>query len=259
MDTSKKVNSQLSKFYSGLSGLVVPVPKYLFPEPHQNSSRLTYYSTFFNSIEVNSTFYKLPMPKTINKWANEVPVVFIFTFKLWKEITHVSNLDFKEADVEAFFNIISNTGNKKGCVLIQLPPSMGKTNIMQLNALLGCISQYNLKREWRIAVEFRNKSWYQSEVYDLLEFHKAALVVQDIPKSVTPRINHASDFMYIRFHGPKGNYRDSYSKQFLSEYATYINEWLQGGKTVFVYFNNTMGDAFKNLETLNNFIYSFGN
>jgi len=259
MNTSKKVNSQLSNFYSGLSGLVVPVPKYLFPEPHQNSSRLVYYATFFNSIEINSTFYRLPMPKTIVKWSSELPEGFKFTYKLWKEITHVPNLDFKESDVESFFNVISNTGNKKGCVLIQFPPSIGKTNMVRLDALLKCIARCDLKREWKIAVEFRNKTWYQSEVYDLLEFHKAALVVQDIPKSVIPGITHASDFMYIRFHGPTGSYRGSYSEQFLSEYATYINEWLQEGKTVFVYFNNTMGDAFKNLETLNNFIYSIGN
>lgn len=245
-----------TRFYSGLSGLQVPMPKYLFPPEYQNSSRLTYYATFFNSIEVNSTFYKLPMGKTLVKWAEQVPESFKFTFKLWKEITHVKNFDFKEADVAAFFNVIAHAANKKGCVLIQFPPSLGRTNLIQLDALLRCIGVHNINQGWNIAVEFRNKSWYQPEVYDLLENYKAALVVQDIPKSLTPMVDHSSDFMYIRFHGPTGNYRDSYADDFLLEYATYVREWLEEGKTVYVYFNNTMGDAFKNLETFNNFIYS---
>ena len=251
----KKAHS-LPHFYSGLSGLALPIPKYLFPEQYQHSSRLTYYASLFNSIEINSTFYKLPLPKTIGKWMTEVPAHFKFTFKLWKGITHVSELDFKETDVEAFFSMISPTAQKKGCVLIQFPPSIGKNNIQRLDLLLKCIALYNINREWKIAVEFRNKSWYQSDVYELLESHHAALVVQDMPKVSTPTIDHSSDFMYIRFHGPTGNYRDSYTEDFLAEYASYIDEWLDEGKTIFVYFNNTMGDAFKNVQTLNKFLYS---
>jgi uncharacterized protein YecE (DUF72 family) len=245
-----------TKFYSGLSGLQLPVPKYLYPPQHQDSSRLTYYSTFFNSIEINSTFYKLPLPKTISKWTSLVHEDFKFTFKLWQEITHVKELAFKESDVESFFRVISPTANKKGCILIQFPPSLGKAHIMQLGVLLRCIQQFNVNNEWRIAVEFRNKSWYHQDVYELLQSFNAAIVIQDIPKSSTPMISHVSDFIYLRFHGPTGNYRESYSDDFLSEYSTYIREWMEEGKTVYVYFNNTMGDAFKNLQNLNqNMIY----
>ncbi|MCW3072643.1 MAG: hypothetical protein JWO44_2533 [Bacteroidetes bacterium] len=239
-----------ASFYGGLSGLQLPVPKYLFPEPHQNSSRLAYYSTFFNSIEVNSTFYKLPLEKTIAGWAATVPDAFRFTFKLWKEITHVKALDFKEEDIEKYFKVIAAAGRKKGCVLIQFPPSLGNAHMMQLDALLRCVKQNNPTNEWKIALEFRNKSWYNEHVYDLLNAYGAAMVVQDIPRSATPMLEHSTDFMYIRFHGPTGNYRDSYSDSFLAEYATYVKEWLSEGKTVYAYFNNTMGDAFKNLQAL---------
>ncbi len=196
------------------------------------------------------------MGKTIAKWSEQVPEGFKFTFKLWKEITHVKNLNFKAEDVEAFFKVVAHAGSKKGCVLIQFPPSLGSAHLVQLDALLTCIRENNLNQGWNIAVEFRNKSWYQPEVYELLETYNTAMVVQDIPKSRTPLIEHTSDFMYIRFHGPTGNYRDSYSDEFLSEYAIYVREWLEQSKTVYVYFNNTMGDAFKNLVALNNFIYS---
>jgi uncharacterized protein YecE (DUF72 family) len=191
----------LSRFYAGLSGLVLPVPKYLFPPLHQDSSRLTYYATFFNSLEVNSTFYKLPMATTVSKWAEQVPDNFKFTFKLWKEITHVKNLDFKENDVQTFFRVIESVGHKKGCVLVQFPPSLGKANIMQLDALLQCIALYN--RHWNIAVEFRNRSWYNEEVYELIASAHTAIVIHDIHKSATPMIEHSrtisiSVFMVLR-------------------------------------------------------------
>src|SRR5205085_9612088 len=65
-------------YFAGLSGLVLDRPKYLFPEPYQNVSRLTYYSTIFNSIEINSSFYKIPLPSTMQKWSDSVNDNFIF-------------------------------------------------------------------------------------------------------------------------------------------------------------------------------------
>ncbi len=193
------------------------------------------------------------MSKTVEKWGASVEAGFSFTFKLWKEITHVKNLEFKKEDVFLFFKAISGASLKKGCVLIQFPPSLGKSNFLQLENLLRCIKEMKESVGWKIAIEFRNKSWYQNDVYDLLEKHKAGLVIQDIPKSTTPSLEHKGDFIYIRFHGPTGNYRDSYSESFLYEYATYVNEWLKDGKKVYVYFNNTMGDAFNNARMLKQF------
>src|SRR6478735_6068117 len=96
----------LQNFYSGISGLVLPIPKYKFPEAHQQSSRLTYYSSLLNSIEINRSFYVLPRGKTMAKWSHEVPENFTFTFKLWKQITHAKGLQFKESDVKDFLNAI---------------------------------------------------------------------------------------------------------------------------------------------------------
>ena len=240
-------------FYSGLSGLQLHIPKYLYPPPFENASRLTYYSTFFNSIEFNSSFYKIPQEATVAKWAASVNDEFHFTFKLWKEITHTKGFDFKKGDVDLFFKGINKVQNKKGCLLIQFPPSVGKEHTAQLINLLNYIKEID-SLDWKIAVEFRNNSWYNDVTYNLLNCFNAALVIQDIPKSATPMTDQQLDFIYIRFHGPTGNYRDSYSESFLWEYATYINEWLAENKTVFIYFNNTMGDALKNLQTINSFV-----
>jgi uncharacterized protein YecE (DUF72 family) len=250
----KKAPGSPNNIYSGLSGLQLPIPKYLFPPPYENASRLTFYASHFNSIEFNSTFYKIPQPATVAKWAAMVPEDFRFTFKLWKEITHTKGFNFKEEDVIAFFNSINSVKEKKGCLLLQLPPSIGREYARQLENLLGCIKETDPAQDWKVAVEFRNSSWYHEEIYDLLDYYKATVVIQDIPKSATPLLDQKSDFLYIRFHGPTGNYRESYSEEFLKEYAALINEWKEDGKTVYVYFNNTMGDAFNNLTSLNRLI-----
>jgi uncharacterized protein YecE (DUF72 family) len=247
-------NLKANPFYSGLSGLQVPIPKHLYPAPFENASRLTYYSSLFTSIEINSSFYKIPQTTTVTKWEASVSEKFSFTFKLWKGITHNKNLNFNAEDVAAFLKSINGVKDKKGCLLIQFPQSLGRQFIGQLDNLLSCIKEINPTQNWKVAVEFRNNSWYQQDVYNLLNFYKTAIVIQDIPKSATPFLSHTSDFIYIRFHGPTGNYRESYSDDFLNEYATYVKEWIENGKTVYVYFNNTMGDAFKNLITLNSLI-----
>ena len=243
-----------TQLYYGLSGLALPIPKYKFPPPHQESSRLTYYASLFNSIEVNSSFYKIPMPATVSKWAGSVPPEFKFTFKLFQDITHNKGLEFKSDDIARFFKAIEPAGDKKGCVLVQLPPNTGKECTGQLYALLTCVNENNAGNAWSIAVEFRNRSWYTPELYNLLDDLGAAMVIQDIPKSATPMLHQTGGFVYVRFHGPTGNYRDTYPESFLYEYATYIREWLDEGKTVYTYFNNTMGEAYNNQHTLTKFI-----
>jgi len=247
-----KNKNLLASYYSGLSGLQLDIPKNLYPHPYENATRLTYYSSLFNSIEFNSSFYKIPQAITVSKWASSVNENFKFTFKFWKQVTHVKGLNFEESDVELFMNTVHHAGAKKGCLLLQFPPGLGNENSDQLTMLLGCIRKADSEYLWNIAVEFRNKSWYSEDTYGLLESYRTSIVIHDFPSAATPVINSNGEIVYIRFHGPTGNYRDSYSENFLSEYAGYIQKWLTDDKTVYVYFNNTMGGAFNNLKTLNN-------
>lgn len=76
-------------FFCGTGNVVLPVPhKTHLPPEYKDKSRLNYYASMFNSMEVNSSFYKIPMPRTVEKWANDVPENFRFTFKLFGGITH---------------------------------------------------------------------------------------------------------------------------------------------------------------------------
>lgn len=207
-------------------------------------------------MEINSSFYKLPQASTVRKWSDLVSEDFKFTLKLSKSITHVKGLEFLRADVEAFMAIASQVGNKKGCILIQFPPGLHK-NLSKLDELLCIIEELDPQNQWTLATEFRHNSWYTESIYRLMEGYKTCLVTHDKPGSIPPVDEYESDAVYLRFHGPGGNYRGGYEDELLSEYAGYINDWEIEGKTVYVYFNNTMGDAIKNLLTLNEYIDYF--
>ena len=222
------------------------MPKRDFPEEHKEKSRLTYYAHYENSIEINSSFYKLPQAKTIARWTAEVPSDFRFTFKLWKDITHKKDLLFNAEELIRFMKVITIAEEKMGCLLVQFPPNLQGNALPQLKELLKILQTFN----WKVAVEFRHPSWYKDTVYELLAGCQAAMVIQDKPQAPTPMEVTSDKFVYLRFHGPAGDYKGSYSDDFLYEYAIYINEWLQEGRTIYAYFNNTAGDALNNLNFL---------
>jgi uncharacterized protein YecE (DUF72 family) len=238
------------ELYTGLSGLALPIPKYKYPDEFKQSSRLTYYGSQFNSIEINRSFYVLLNGKTVAKWSNEVPENFKFTFKLWKQITHTKGLEFNASDVVKFMSVIGNVGHRKACILIQFPGSLKSHSIDQLRHLLEEIQNVDHDRSWKVAVEFRDNGWYSEETYDVVRAYGSTVVMHDKIKRSSQYTSVTSGNVYLRFHGPEGNYRGSYDEAFLNEYASYINEWLLEGKSVFVYFNNTMGDAFANSKRL---------
>jgi len=242
-----------AEFYGGTSGLQLPIPKRDFPPELADKSRIYYCSTILNSLEVNSSFYKVPLASTVKKWADDVTGDFRFTFKLWRDITHNKGLEFKVEDVQKFLNTIQIPANRKGCLLVQFPPSLTVANKNQLEILLNVIKDCD-PVSWPIALEFRHKSWYQDDVYEMIEKHRATLVVHDMPASASPLDSFNDELVYLRFHGPDGKYRGSYSDEFLAEYASYINDWLYEGKTVYTYFNNTMGNALQNLMTLKSYV-----
>ena len=185
-----------------------------------------------------------------------MPDNFRFTFKVSKTITHVKELAFAVKDVDDFIKTVENIGNKKGCLLVQFPPSLKIEKLDRLQNLLEALCEATQHNEWRIAMEFRNSSWYEREVYELLNEFNISMVIHDIPASATPLNETVGDFIYLRFHGPEPRYRGTYNYAFLQQYAGYIKQWMKEGKTVYAYFNNTVGDAAGNLITLNSYVHS---
>lgn len=249
------MDQTIKGFYSGASGLLLPVPNKLhYPEAFKERSRLCYYGSLMNSIEINSSFYKIPMKFTVEKWVRDVPDAFRFTFKLFKGITHSPKLGYDPADLARFMETVDGAGEKRGCILVQFPPSIRIADFPQLSRLMMDLRRYDPDNKWKITLEFRHASLYIDEVMELLEENGLGMVSHDKGSASSPFDNTATAFRYLRFHGPGGNYRGSYSDDVLAEYASYISEWILDKKDVYVYFNNTMGDAYGNLKTLNGFV-----
>lgn len=250
MEALKKGN-----FFAGSSGLISKTARSLYPPEFREKSRLHYYSTLFNSIEINSTFYKLPKKETVARWVNDVTTGFYFTFKIPKTISHSPQLKFDVNDVNDFLEILSVVKSEY-CLLVQLPPATSIDALPQLERLLATIRENTSEQHCRIAVEFRNNSWYTPDTVRALKKLKTAIVIHDYAKGKTQEEYETANFIYLRFHGPQARYRGDYSTEFLAETAGRITEWQQAGKTVFAYFNNTMGAAYDNLITLKNMVAS---
>lgn len=245
---------QQNLFFSGTSGLVLPLRQREFPPEFSGASRLTYYASLFNSIEINSSFYKLPKGATVANWGESVPPGFRFTFKVPKSITHNKGLAFTAADVETFMQTVAQIGDRKGCLLIQLPPSRTNESIHQMEHLILALKDLDANGSWEVAVEFRNKSWYHRATYDLLRRYGISMVLHDMPASATPILQNYGPALYLRFHGEDGRYRGGYGDEQLQATAHMINKFRKNGTTVYAYFNNTMGDAVKNLRQLSAFV-----
>lgn len=234
----------------GTSNGHMPGNKSSFPPEYRLRSRLHYYSSIFNTIEVNSCFYKTPQRSTYEKWVLDVPGDFEFTLKLSRDITHAKDLRYDLSCMETFLRSATGTGNKKGCLLIQFPGKISIEHFNQAEQVLEQLQVHDPLHEWRIAVEFRNESWYIAETAELLNEYKAAMVLHDFSKAKISRAAVNTNFVYMRFHGPTGNYRDSYSDHALDGKAEQAREYLKEGKDVYAYFNNTAGNAFENARYL---------
>jgi uncharacterized protein YecE (DUF72 family) len=244
-------------FRSGTSGLVLSEPnKKHYPKEFQDKTRLHYYSSKFNSIEINTSFYKIPRCQTYSNWSLEVPEDFTFSIKLWQGITHVRPQYFLTRDIEIFFSVLGCLGKKRGCLLIQFPSS----TIMdpdEFRDLMKKIKKMDPVGHWRLAIEFRHNRWYENQVFDIIGEYGASLVLHDMPNSLMNQLQGDPSFVYMRFHGEKGDYRGTYGTDFLKSRADQIALWMNQGLDVYAYFNNTIGEAAGNLETLNKMVKTY--
>ncbi len=238
-----------NKLYIGTSGIVVPVAQSNFPDAFKEKSRLSYYASLLNSLEVNSSFYKNPRVSTLTRWVSEVGDDFKFTFKIPKLVSHVKYLAFDPTDVLEFLALVDHVGKMKGCLLIQFPPSLKVDALPALKKLLQIIRKTDESSSWDIAVEFRDSSWYTSKVETALSNFNSCIVLHDHPKAPTP-LEISQELFYLRFHGEGGRYRGSYDISALSPYAEIARKFLLENKHGYAYFNNTMGDAFANAKML---------
>ncbi|MDA8085785.1 MAG: DUF72 domain-containing protein [Nitrospiraceae bacterium] len=212
-----------------------------YPEGLPRSKWLGYYCEKFRTVELNVTFYRLPRESTFRKWHDETPGNFLASVKGSRFITHVKKLKDPSLPLKRFFERIEPLRDKIGAVLWQLPPAF-KADAGRLVDFLRELKPYKAKN----AFEFRNESWVRDEtVLEALAESGCALCMADWPEFLR-ELPLTAGFVYIRRHG-HGTYGGSYTSEELREDARRINNYIDGGREVFIYFNNdAQGYAPKN-------------
>lgn len=225
--------TKLSQVHIGTSGWSYEHWRARFyPSEIETNSWLNYYCRFFETVEINKSFYRLPAKKTFEAWRKQSPTKFIFAVKGSRFITHMKKLKDPEIASKKFFDNVSELKEKVGPILFQLPPRWQK-NASRLNDFLA-----SLPTNYQFAFEFRDPSWFDPEIYTILEKHGASLVISSSPSFPSEEVLTTS-FVYLRMHGGAELYGSNYSDKELASWARQIKKWLsKQAKEVFVYFNN---------------------
>lgn len=225
-----------------------------YPAEITGYNELKFHAEHFNTVENNSSFYRIAKESTYKTWSRMTPDTYKFSMKLNKLITHNHRLALTDEVKEKIVYILESTQilkDKLGAIVIQLPPSF-KYDYEKLETFLTFFTSEIQKKEYRfaVAIEFRSKYWFTEEIYTLLSTYNVALVTSQ--SSRYPEVRHiTADTAYIRMHGPEKLFSSSYSTEQLEELADYIRSIEKKVKRVYVYFNNDfLGYALKNAEAL---------
>jgi uncharacterized protein YecE (DUF72 family) len=224
------------KLYIGTSGYAYKGWHDVFyPAGLPRREELFFYAGHFPAVEINASFYRLPTPKSVRRWVEATPDHFRFCLKVSRYITHQKRLLDPREHVPLFMRAVKGAARKRGPLLLQLPPGL-KPEHERLDNVLKAFGKS--ARGWQVAVEIRNSGWYGPALNELLDRHKAALVLHDMPGSRAEQPNSGAPFVYARFHGPRGDYGGSYRTDTLRRWAGLLRPHRRAGKDLWVFFNN---------------------
>ena len=203
-----------------------------YPKGCAQRNWLAFYSRHFDTVEVNSTFYRLASRDAVARWVDQTPDDFVFSLKASRYLTHIKRLTNMEQGTERYYEAIKPlVGSPKlGPIVWQLPDNFKRDDERLCNLL------ENLP-PGRHCVEFRNAGWFTDEVYELLRRYGVALAIGDHPQR--PHVAHeiTTDWTLVRFHWGRRGRRGNYSETELEEWAKRVEQWRPKAE-VYLYFNN---------------------
>jgi uncharacterized protein YecE (DUF72 family) len=205
----------------------------VYPAELPQSRWLPAYARWFDTVELNNTFYRLPTEAAVDRWADNAPAGFTFAVKVGQFGSHRKKLTDPEPWLARHLERARRLGPHLGPNLVQLPPRWSR-NTERLETFLAACPP-----DIRWAVELRDPSWLHDDVFETLARHRAALCLHDLladhPWELT------ADWTYVRFHGPDATnrpYHGRYAAARLAAVADRLGDWRRSGIDVYAYFNN---------------------
>jgi uncharacterized protein YecE (DUF72 family) len=227
-----------------LSGAVAPQ----FPG---EGSHLERYARVLPAVEINSSFYRPHRAATYARWRDSVPASFRFSVKLPREITHVRRLQDVGREIADFLDAASNLGDRFGCLLVQMPPSLA----FDADKATALFSQLRERLGAGIACEPRHQSWFGPDAAQLLAGFDVARVEADPQVATDPAPALYHGLVYVRLHGSPVIYHSDYPPAYLKENAARLVERHGQGRQVWCIFDNTAnGAAVPNALTTNKLV-----
>jgi uncharacterized protein YecE (DUF72 family) len=225
-----------------------------YPKGMKPADYLTYYATKFDTVEIDSTFYRAPSAATVNGWARKTPDDFIFAVKVPQTITHEKMLRGADGEFKSFVETMDFLGEKLGPMVLQFP-YFNRTKFKSAGEFIKLLKAFMEKfpKDHRLAVEIRNRNWLDARFADALRERNVALVLQD--QSWMPRPTElfekfdpiTADFTYIRWLGDRKGIeeRTKMWDKVIVDRTTELNEWVEIARKahkrriqIFAYANN---------------------
>jgi len=195
-----------------------------YPEDLPTAKMLPFYAERFSTTEINYTFHRIPAAKTIDNWRAQTPEKFRFALKAPQKMTHWSKLRDCADTLEYFCKVARRLDERIGPVLFQLPPAFKKDAAV----LSSFIREFP---DIRAAFEFRNQSWFDEEVFDLLKSRNIALCIADTDTIATPK-KITADYGYLRLR------REDYTDEDVKHWSDLVRDQSANWKEAFVYFKH---------------------
>ncbi|MEP6484905.1 MAG: DUF72 domain-containing protein [Rudaea sp.] len=202
----------------------------------RDGSHLERYSSVFDCVEINSSFYRSHMPQTYARWSASVPARFRFSVKLPRAITHEARLKSPGKLLDRFFGEVEPLGKKLGCVLVQLPPSLAFDRAVVHRALKAI----RARTDKSIVVEPRHATWFATDANEMLTEYAIGRVAADpamVPLAAQPGGDPA--FVYFRWHGSPKIYYSNYDAARLRSLAKDLRNAQKSAREVWCVFDNT--------------------
>ena len=208
-----------------------------YPKNLAANEFLAYYSKQFDTVEVDSTFYRIPSKKTVLNWRKQTPNDFIFSLKFPQIITHVKMLSNCEEETQVFLEHAEFLKDKLGPLLLQFPPTFRDDSLPLLRDFLE-----RLPKRHRYVVEVRNNSMLTDRLYAILKDNAVALAWVESPLMLLVS-ELTSDFIYVRWEGDRKKIKGTFGKteadrtRGITLWADKLKPFMERKMVVFGYFS----------------------